>query len=207
MESRLLQPYDKECMKMAMLKHEETFKEQVYELHRLYRIQKMLMNNLKTNHQTHGYNANYTTYDEHQKPRRKLERPLDLERPAEEYVMEEGGNNNNGMLETEDVNDIELTLGLGPTSFRQQQRKKDDTSLNSDTGPSFSSSSNESSYDQRRNTNNNARKRGDNNREEQQQFSAGNNKWGGLMNNCDVDEQLRQKQSPWLFRVMSLNMT
>ncbi|KAI3860222.1 hypothetical protein MKX03_022528 [Papaver bracteatum] len=205
MENRILQPYDKECMKMAMLKHEETFKEQVYELHRLYRIQKMLMNNLKTT-QAHGYNANYTCDHEQQKPRRKL----DLERPAEEYIMEEaGGNNNNGMLETEDENDIELTLGLGPTSFRQQQRKsKDDTSLNSETGPSFSSSSNESSYVQRRNTNNNTRKRGDN-RDEQQQFSAGN-KWGGLMNNCDVDEQLRQerqKQSPWLFRVMSLNMT
>ncbi|RZC66380.1 hypothetical protein C5167_010069 [Papaver somniferum] len=204
MESRILQPYDKECMKMAMLKHEETFKEQVYELHRLYRIQKMLMNNLKTS-QAQGYNANYATYDhEQQKPRRKL----DLERPAEEYIMNEaGGNKNNGMLETEDENDIELTLGLGPTSFRQQQRKsKDDTSLNSETGPSFSSSSNESSYVQRRNTNNNTRKRGDNRDE---QFSAGN-KWGGLINNCDVDEQLRQerqKQSPWLFRVMSLNMT
>ncbi|KAI3958963.1 hypothetical protein MKX01_023639 [Papaver californicum] len=204
MESRLLQPYDKECMKMAMLKHEETFKEQVYELHRLYRIQKMLMNNLKT-HQTHGYNnANYTTYDEkQQKPRRKL----NLERPAEECIMEEGGNNNSGMLETEDENDIELTLGLGPTSLRQQRKKKDDnTSLNSDTGPSFSSSSNESSYVQRRNTNNNTRKRGDN--RDEQHFTAGaGNKWGGLMNNCDVDEQLRQKQSPWLFRVMSLNMT
>ncbi|MCL7034593.1 hypothetical protein MKW94_019080 [Papaver nudicaule] len=188
---RLLQPYDKECMKMAMLKHEETFKEQVYELHRLYRVQKMLMNSMKTN-QAHGY-ANYS-YEEQQKPRRKL----DLERPAEEYIMDEGANN--GMLETEDENDIELTLGLGPTSFRQ--RKKDDTSLNSDTGPSFSSSSNESSYVQRRNTNNNTRKRADN---REDQFSAGN-KWG-LMNNCDVDEQLRQKQSPWLFRVMSLNMT
>ncbi|KAG0489045.1 hypothetical protein HPP92_007658 [Vanilla planifolia] len=35
--------YDKEYMKMAMLKHEETFKHQVHELHRLYRVQKVLM--------------------------------------------------------------------------------------------------------------------------------------------------------------------
>jgi len=26
---KLLNPYDKQCMKMAMLKHEETFKQQV----------------------------------------------------------------------------------------------------------------------------------------------------------------------------------
>ncbi|XP_042028682.1 uncharacterized protein LOC121775721 [Salvia splendens] len=46
---RLLNQYDKEYMKMAMLKHEETFREQVYELHRLYRIQKMLMKDIAKN--------------------------------------------------------------------------------------------------------------------------------------------------------------
>ncbi|KAI4387221.1 hypothetical protein MLD38_005068 [Melastoma candidum] len=39
----LIRSYDKDNMKLAMLKHEQTFKEQVYELHRLYRVQKTLM--------------------------------------------------------------------------------------------------------------------------------------------------------------------
>ncbi|KAL6894014.1 hypothetical protein ACP4OV_008112 [Aristida adscensionis] len=38
---------DKDTLKMAMLKHEETFRQQVHELHRLYRIQKLLMRDLK----------------------------------------------------------------------------------------------------------------------------------------------------------------
>ncbi|GJM96713.1 hypothetical protein PR202_ga13575 [Eleusine coracana subsp. coracana] len=37
---------DKDTLKMAMLKHEETFRQQVHELHRLYRIQKLLMRDL-----------------------------------------------------------------------------------------------------------------------------------------------------------------
>ncbi|KAG7035180.1 hypothetical protein SDJN02_01975, partial [Cucurbita argyrosperma subsp. argyrosperma] len=39
----------KENMKNAMLKHEQTFRHQVYELHRLYRIQKLLMKNIIEN--------------------------------------------------------------------------------------------------------------------------------------------------------------
>ncbi|ONM09627.1 hypothetical protein ZEAMMB73_Zm00001d034126 [Zea mays] len=38
---------DKDTLKVAMLKHEETFRQQVHELHRLYRIQKLLMRDLK----------------------------------------------------------------------------------------------------------------------------------------------------------------
>ncbi|OEL27955.1 hypothetical protein BAE44_0011026 [Dichanthelium oligosanthes] len=38
-----LKQYEKEHMKMAMLRQEETFKQQVQELHRLYRVQKLLM--------------------------------------------------------------------------------------------------------------------------------------------------------------------
>lgn len=38
-----LKQYEKEHMKMAMLKQEETFKQQVQELHRLYQVQRLLM--------------------------------------------------------------------------------------------------------------------------------------------------------------------
>ncbi|XLS44233.1 hypothetical protein HN51_001098, partial [Arachis hypogaea] len=44
---KVVRSCDKEYMKMAMLKHEQTFREQVYELHRLYRIQKILMKNIE----------------------------------------------------------------------------------------------------------------------------------------------------------------
>ncbi|KAL9257225.1 hypothetical protein AKJ16_DCAP06380 [Drosera capensis] len=37
----------KEYMRTAMLKHEEIFRQQVYELHRLYQIQKILMSSYK----------------------------------------------------------------------------------------------------------------------------------------------------------------
>ncbi|XP_022985827.1 uncharacterized protein LOC111483758 [Cucurbita maxima] len=39
----------KHNLKMAMLNHEHTFRHQVYELHRLYRIQKVLMKNIAEN--------------------------------------------------------------------------------------------------------------------------------------------------------------
>ncbi|KAG8062731.1 hypothetical protein GUJ93_ZPchr0003g16985 [Zizania palustris] len=44
---KLVKQCDMEVMKVAMLKHEETFKQQVYELHRLYRVQKQLMSDMK----------------------------------------------------------------------------------------------------------------------------------------------------------------
>ncbi|KAE8718520.1 Class III peroxidase [Hibiscus syriacus] len=77
--------YDKESMRMEMLKHEETFKEQVYELHRLYQIQKALMKSI-----------------ENSRPNGK--RQLDPGHPANEH-------HGNGMLEAIDESNIELTLG------------------------------------------------------------------------------------------------
>jgi len=81
----------KDYMRMAMLKHEETFREQVSELHRLYRMQKVLMqsvqisqqkqerflvetNNNKgftidyttTNHEAAGQNSHFTDRKSHQ---------------------------------------------------------------------------------------------------------------------------------------------
>ncbi|KAF8406224.1 hypothetical protein HHK36_008309 [Tetracentron sinense] len=211
---RLSNPYDKESMKMAMIKHEETFKEQVYELHRLYRIQKMLMNNMKRNG-SNGCNSERwnldneislnqvnCTYREQQKPRRKL----DLERPAEEYIAD-----GDGVLEIEDESGIELTLG--PSSYNR--RKKDETPLTSYSGQSFSSSSPESSHVKRRSTGSHTRT------DAREQLT--DHEWGSIQlpdvhpsfqsrrkATFDVEEQLRQdklKQPPWLFHVLSLNMT
>lgn len=189
---------------------------QVYELHRLYRTQKMLMNNMKSSgsnecgpkrwnleNEISSNNVN-NTFKEQQKPRRKL----DLERPAEEYIADEGGD---GVLEIEDESIIELTLG--PT--RYIQRKKDETPLTSDSGPTFSSSSTESSHIKGTSTGPYKRT---NTREELR-----GHEWGlpqvpdtqpsfqsGRKNTYEVEEHLRKEKlnrPPWLFHVFSLNMT
>ncbi|KAK9097397.1 hypothetical protein Sjap_022894 [Stephania japonica] len=46
---RILEQCNKESVRMTILKHEKVFKEQVKELHRLYKVQKMLMAELKNN--------------------------------------------------------------------------------------------------------------------------------------------------------------
>lgn len=201
MEKLNLRPYEKESMKMAMLKHEETFREQVYELHRLYQIQKNLMKNIASS-RTIGENPSSLNHigDRHifqQKP----DQNFDLERPAEAYTMEL---DDNGAVEIEEEAHIELTLG--PSSFHR--RRKSQTPLTSDSGLSFSSSSSGSSHI----------KKIDRTRK-----GLNMPKWGlvevpesnpsflsGRRNNSNEEDQLRQdrlKESPWLFQVLSLNMT
>ncbi|KAK9099846.1 hypothetical protein Scep_023276 [Stephania cephalantha] len=46
---RILEQCNKESVRMTILKHDKVFKEQVKELHRLYKVQKMLMAELKSN--------------------------------------------------------------------------------------------------------------------------------------------------------------
>ncbi|XP_038989996.1 uncharacterized protein LOC103707454 [Phoenix dactylifera] len=48
--------YDKELLKRTMLEHEAVFRKQIYELHRLYRVQKYLMDELKRK-QSYRYSA------------------------------------------------------------------------------------------------------------------------------------------------------
>ncbi|KZV29888.1 hypothetical protein F511_17312 [Dorcoceras hygrometricum] len=120
MESRFLNPYHKECMKMAMLKHEETFRDQVNELHRLYRIQKILMNEIAKN-------------------RNRPWKCLDPEDRAVEFKFPEPAGEKCRVLEVEDEqNDLELTLG--PKSYNQKKIKAAEKIVASDLGPSFSSS-------------------------------------------------------------------
>ncbi|OMP01846.1 hypothetical protein COLO4_11544 [Corchorus olitorius] len=172
---KLLRPYDKEYMRMAMLKHEETFKEQVYELHRLYRIQKTLMRSIQNSH--HG--------NMHQSSRTRL----DLENPAEDHHHQYNIN----IAESEMIDESEIELTLGPA--RYVPRKKHGTPT-SDSGPSsFSNSSSTESSHMNRTTKQNNMTLGYQN---------------GSKNNIELEEQLRQerlKQPPWLFQVLSMNMT
>ncbi|ESW27841.1 hypothetical protein PHAVU_003G236700 [Phaseolus vulgaris] len=206
---KLVRSCDKEYMRMAMLKHEETFKEQVYELHRLYRIQKILMQNMEARRgvevsQEEWYFKNaisLTHKGEQENPQMKF----DLERPAEEHIAE----SEDGVLEAIDETEIELTLG--PSSYNR--RKKVETPLTSDSGHSLSSSSSGSSRV------NKTRCHGSHTTREESSGSIirlvqmpGSTPGcqSGIRNSFDVEEQLRQerlKQSPWLFQVLNLNMT
>lgn len=166
-----------------MLKHEETFKEQVYELHRLYRIQKMLMKSIQSSsngRKQETWNKNNLHHHLQQQSSRITS--LDLERPAEEFIAE---SNCSRMLEIIDESEIELTLG--PPANYSRRKKKPVTPLTSDSGPSFSSSSAESSHVNRTTT-----------KEGFLQGTDMRNKMG-----IDIEEQLKQ-QPPWMFQVLSL---
>lgn len=118
---KLLNHYDREYMKMAMLKHEETFRQQVCELHRLYRIQKMLMKDIARNRHC-ADNPN---------------RQCPAEPAVQEFIRVKCS-----VSEPED--DLELTLG--PRSYYQKKSKPSETpALQSDSGTSLSSSSTGSS--------------------------------------------------------------
>lgn len=223
---RLQEHYNKETMKMAMLKHEKIFKEQVYELHRLYRIQKLLMNDMErrkglrrppTSEQPHEHKyerwrsehhtslslSNYN-YKEKQGP----QPVIDLEGPAEDNNIDD---NREEVLQIEQEFNVELTLGRG----YRQMKKDEETSLALDCGSSFSSSSTESSTLQKMKVGTWKRK---NTRE-----MLGDRDWGLIQmpdtntsfqsekeNAFILEEQLRQErpnQKPWFLNVMSLNMT
>lgn len=128
-----LMPYEREHMKMAMLKHEETFKHQVNELHRLYRIQKILMKGVennkpkKPNHQGLNHSCDVSLNQTNKNP-------SNFHQNSKLRFVEESKGDKE--LEIEDESDIQLTLG--PTRY-----KKTETS---DSGLSFSSSSTGSSH-------------------------------------------------------------
>ncbi|KAL3526864.1 hypothetical protein ACH5RR_011520 [Cinchona calisaya] len=224
---KLFNPYDKEYMKMAMLKHEETFREQVYELHRLYQIQKLLMKNIANSpkHEqesdrrnfkitTKSNQANVYHQDIHKMPRKLC---LDLELPAEEFVP--GTECNNQVQIDDDEYELELTLGIGPKSNNGRRRRKAlDTSLPSDSAASFSSSSTGSSRVIKRASSGSYHQRTNEIREEQliggkwtlDLPSSNPNVLVGRQTSSDIEEQLRQDRlnnSPWLLQVLSLNTT
>ncbi|XP_059293517.1 uncharacterized protein LOC132046784 [Lycium ferocissimum] len=207
---KLLNPYDKHCMKMAMLKHEEIFREQLYELHRLYQTQKSLMKNMSSSrpqqvkdHQV--VNHHHINLDSNKKAPRQC---IDLEiRPTDqEHIAESAGQD----IE-DDNHELELTLGL--SSYNNRRRK----TANFDSSPSFSSSnSTGSASSQIKHTTNLARNpRNDLNGHKwgvenlpvtNPSFQLG----GRTQSNQNVEEQYRQdslNNPPWLFQVLSLNMT
>ncbi|CAN6281259.1 unnamed protein product [Urochloa humidicola] len=134
---------DKDTLKLAMLKHEETFRQQVHELHRLYRIQKLLMRDLKrelksqrnlstspnggsTEHIIRGplsmcaYEHRYAArgpggYVAVATPAPRTALSLDVVAPPVEYLRsaEEEEEDEEAEEETDDDAELELTLAVG----------------------------------------------------------------------------------------------
>ncbi|KAM0891545.1 hypothetical protein ACQ4PT_026349 [Festuca glaucescens] len=96
---------DMEVMKMAMLKHEETFRQQVHELHRLYRIQTQLMA------------GDLSTRRQPRRPRSKQPRRiLNLQLPPDKYLVG---------AEDEDDEELELTLAVGGRTGKAPKKRGD----------------------------------------------------------------------------------
>lgn len=109
MDMQLVRQCDMEVMKMAMLKHEETFRQQVHELHRLYRIQRQLMSDL-------------TTRDELVTTRRRSKQPrraLNLQLPADEYIVSTDEDE-----EAPAGAELELTLAVGGGSAGRRKNNR-----------------------------------------------------------------------------------
>lgn len=198
---------------------------QVYELHRLYRIQKILMQNMEARkgvevREQEWYLKNMISLNQnanHQGGEEKARIKFDLERrPAEEQIAE-SYDDDDGKLEMIDETEIELTLG--PSSYNR--RKKFETPLTSDSGNSLSSSStgssdiNKTKFKNRTHHHRNPITREESNgsvipiRIVQVPDSTAGYQIG-VRKSYDIEEQLRQerlKQSPWLFQVLNLNMT
>ncbi|CAN6329191.1 unnamed protein product [Urochloa humidicola] len=118
---------EKEHIKMAMLKQEQTFRQQVHELHRVYRLQKQLMMQMQV---AETKNYGNITADEETESTVKLGRQKWHSSSGEEATL------------AEDFN-LELTLATGAG------RRKQEKPSNSDSEATISSSSAESEPGQR----------------------------------------------------------
>uniref|UniRef100_A0A0D9VVM1 Uncharacterized protein n=1 Tax=Leersia perrieri TaxID=77586 RepID=A0A0D9VVM1_9ORYZ len=136
--SRYLKQYEKEHMKMAMLKQEETFKHQVQELHRLYQVQKLLM--------TAGSASSATTMAGgimiSCRPEDEENEAGSSRRPWDAYNKQQAPTHT-----VVEESELELTLGIGSFAFGtagEANAAKEAPSSSVDSRTSNSSSSTES---------------------------------------------------------------
>ncbi|XP_073038336.1 uncharacterized protein [Primulina eburnea] len=127
---KLLNRHEKECVRKAMLRHEETFRDQVNELHRLHRTQKILMKDLATVQRING-----TLHP-------RAPEFVELENRAGEYNSTEAGENSRVLEADQDDQSTDLELTLGPRSYCQRKIKAAEPGADlPGFGPGFSSSS------------------------------------------------------------------
>ncbi|GMH25203.1 hypothetical protein Nepgr_027046 [Nepenthes gracilis] len=105
MEKKLFKPYDKQFMRTAMLKHEEIFRQQLYELHRLYRIQKILMNSIEINRPKGQKHERWIVSD-------KDDQDHDQQK-AEESMAKSNGH---------EIDESKIELTLGPATYNRRRK-------------------------------------------------------------------------------------
>ncbi|KAF8729066.1 hypothetical protein HU200_018380 [Digitaria exilis] len=143
-----LKQYEKEHMKMAMMKQEETFKQQVQELHRLYRVQKLLMTDAANVPVPMADTTRCNLEDE----RRAAEKDAGSSKSWGDAYSEQGKAAPPQLVALQE-SELELTLSLGcfgtPPGKKTAARNKE-TSSSVDSRTSVSSSSTESGSPHRR---------------------------------------------------------
>ncbi|EER94659.1 uncharacterized protein LOC8063214 [Sorghum bicolor] len=154
-----LKQYEKEHMKMAMLKQEETFRQQVQELHRLYRVQQLLTAKDAANEATMAMPpaaARRCKLEDDDERRRAAENDAGSSRswPDDAYSRQQQGQGNNNKAPPPLVlqeSELELTLALGcfgagaaAGTKKAAVAAKKEASSSVDSRTSFSSSSTES---------------------------------------------------------------
>ncbi|KAL6530071.1 hypothetical protein OROMI_028716 [Orobanche minor] len=179
MEKLLLNHYDKEYLKIVMLKHEETFREQVYELHRLYQIQKMLMMKDMYKLTTRRNDLDYAATCNRAEAR-VLEEEIKVAEPDENYRV------------SDEDDGLELTLGPRSYYYYQKKIKGAPAVPSDDSWPSFSSSSTGSSGHMRGITRNTTTTRDGLFMMSEQPMPS---------------NQDRLNSPPWLLQALCLNMT
>ncbi|KAF8673887.1 hypothetical protein HU200_048334 [Digitaria exilis] len=121
---KLVNHCDMELMKMAMLRHEATFRQQVHELHRLYRVQKQLMSG--------GLSRPSELIGRRRHQIRRGRRALDLRLPADDFVLVSGaGADSAAPPPSRQEDGLELTLAVGE-SRKKRRDKGTGTPLGSD---------------------------------------------------------------------------
>ncbi|RCV41903.1 hypothetical protein SEVIR_9G170400v4 [Setaria viridis] len=134
---KLVNHCDMELMKMAMLRHEETFRQQVHELHRLYRVQKQLMMSggvSRPSSELIGCRRRQT-----RRSCRQPRRALDLRLPADDYILVVAAGNATPPPRQEDG--LELTLAVGGGGAGRRKRRDEGTGTGTPVGSDCSGGS------------------------------------------------------------------
>ncbi|MFS7981660.1 hypothetical protein Hanom_Chr10g00953561 [Helianthus anomalus] len=115
----MLEHHHLDFIKQTMLKHEDTFRHQVRELHRLYNVQKKLMTSLQSETRQHIGFSPQVTLDINGDDLGIIS-GFDLSRPIEEDLS---CGDSSGLRDSHTCShDLELTLSIGPsTSNRRSQ--------------------------------------------------------------------------------------
>uniref|UniRef100_A0ACD5X4Z5 Uncharacterized protein n=1 Tax=Avena sativa TaxID=4498 RepID=A0ACD5X4Z5_AVESA len=117
------QQCEMELVKAAMLKHEETFRQQVHDLHRLYRVQKQLMSDLTRRPSTPRQQGQRRGSRQHpRRPELKYPQlPVD-----DEHTVSRGTTSTDRQVippSTESEDELQLTLALGGSGSQRRRRE------------------------------------------------------------------------------------